>query len=135
MEAIEAYDISDVNDLWNLFSVYEQIPESILGFRFAIARRLITVALDTGVDCALEMALRLRQSGRLKKTFIRMLENWVDTAGKSAESSFRDLFMAESRFATLLSREATRMHLAREDPCIIRNTVSFCACLISMSVV
>ena len=130
MESIETFNINKVEDVWNLFSVYEQIPESILGFRFSIARRLITLALEIGVDCAFEMVLRLRKSARLSRKMIYVLEQFVDASGNPTEAAFwKVLSMAENRFARLLSREATRMNLAREDPCIIRNTVRLFTCL------
>ena len=118
MDSLESFDVDNLESLVRLFNVYATIPEGVVGFRFVCARRLITVALGNGVDCAQKQVSKIRATATLTNAMVRQLEGWTESASPKLVGV---LPIDGFRFRHVISKEVARLKFGKQD--VIRNTV------------
>ena len=121
MEHLNSVDIDDWRSLEELYESYSAVPESTVGVRFSIARRLLTVVLENeGMKSAKALLGKVRKSAKLESFMTKKLESWLDLLPSS--STFGTLALDGERFRAIIDREILRLQTKNE--IIIRNSVS-----------
>ena len=123
MESIKSCQITDANDLMQMLRDYGTIPGAIPGFKFLIARRLLTVSMeDDGLENTVCFMEQIRSQGFLIPRLLRKLGDWVENV--PASNTFTILSVTEERFRKILNAEILRLEAVV--PEMIRSTVRSC---------
>ena len=118
MFPFETYDMQDLDDLQRLFHDYHALPEGVIGFRFSLARRIVSLSIEKeACDQVLGRIDSVRSTASLTRWMTGRLDAWLELENPSLDI----LFMDGSRFLEMVERESSR--LTFEDYTIIRNTV------------
>ena len=121
MEQLSSVDVNDWRALQELFLRYSTIPEGVVGVRFSIARRLLTVVLEKeNMENAKRILGKIREAAVLESSMVKKLETWLELLPSS--STFGVLALDDQRFQFIVDREILRLKSKNE--IIIRNSVS-----------
>ena len=103
-----------------MLCVYDSSPDGTIGFRFLLARRLLTVSLEgAGMEEASRYLADIRSRAILHPCLQQKLELWLENI--PASNFFTVFSLDKHRFQRLLDREISRLEAVK--PEIIRNTV------------
>ena len=111
-------DSEEPDALERLFRDYLSLDEGVVGVRFQIARRLLTVSMEQESPLSTTRRLdQIRRSASLRRTMIKLLEEWIQFP---SSQNVRHLSVDAEEMSNTISRENQRLH---RKPKIIRNTV------------
>ena len=117
---IREIDAEEPDAVERLFREYNSLEEGVVGVRFVIARRLMTVSIEQESPQSIGRRLeRIRWSASLTGPMMQLLERWVEDG---SSLSVRQLSIDVEAMNNVIIRENNRL---QEEPEIINNTVCF----------
>ena len=103
-----------------MLCLYDASPDGTIGFKYLLARRLLTVSLEgAGMKEAIRYLADIRSRAILHPCLQQKLEVWLENI--PASNFFTVLSLDKDRFQKLLDREITRLESFK--PEIIQDTV------------
>ena len=105
LEAVKLRSLSDLEDFWDFYAL---VDDKKKGFQFNLARRIISIAIESGnLHIARRCLDRLKVHLQLDVAMYRHLDLWVDLDLPGRMGEF--MFITAERFRGMLDRELQRL--------------------------